>query len=169
MADIEFTKKFILTSEGGFSNNALDSGGATNKGITLATFRYYYGAAKTVNDLRNITDKQWMDIFRRGYWNKWKADDIESNKIALVLVDWYFNSGSACVRLVQQIVGATADGIVGPQTIARINAQHEEILYRKLMERRNKYYVSIVKNKPSQMAFLEGWENRLLRLAFYAR
>ena len=169
MANIEFTRQFILASEGGFSNNVLDSGGATNKGITLGTFRYYYGSKKTVNDLKNITDKQWLDIFRRGYWNKWKADEIVSDKVALVLVDWIFNSGSACIRPAQQVIGTTADGIVGPQTIAKINSQDSESLYRKLMERRNRYYVSIVKNKSSQLAFLEGWENRLLRLAFYAK
>ena len=169
MANIEYTKKFILASEGGFSNNIFDSGGATNKGITLATFRYYYGKAKTAADLKNITDKQWLDIFRRGYWNKWKADSITSDKVALVLVDWIFNSGSACIKAAQQVIGTTADGIVGPQTIARINSQNPETLYRKLMERRNKFYVSIVKSKSSQIVFLEGWENRLLRLAFYAK
>lgn len=169
MANIEYTKKFILESEGGFSNNIFDSGGATNKGITLATFRYYYGKAKTVADLKNITDTQWLDIFRRGYWNKWKADGITSDKVALVLVDWIFNSGSACIKAAQQVIGTTADGIVGTQTIARINSQNPETLYRKLMERRNKFYVSIVKSKSSQIVFLEGWENRLLRLAFYAK
>jgi lysozyme family protein len=36
---MEKLKEFILSWEGGFVNDLRDSGGATNKGVTLATFR----------------------------------------------------------------------------------------------------------------------------------
>ena len=49
--------KFILSWEGGFVNDQRDSGGATNKGVTLSTFQTVFGKDKTVKDLKNITDE----------------------------------------------------------------------------------------------------------------
>ena len=48
--------KFILSWEGGFVNDPRDSGGATNKGVTLSTFQTVFGKDKTVKDLKNIND-----------------------------------------------------------------------------------------------------------------
>lgn len=39
MAKIEPLSKFILSWEGGYVNNPNDKGGATNKGVTIATWR----------------------------------------------------------------------------------------------------------------------------------
>ncbi len=47
-------KKFILSWEGGFANDPDDLGGATNSGVTLSTYRMYYGQDKTVEDLKNM-------------------------------------------------------------------------------------------------------------------
>ncbi|TIW59571.1 MAG: hypothetical protein E5V56_10435, partial [Mesorhizobium sp.] len=46
----------VLKSEGGWSNNSADPGGATMKGVTLANFRRYVKANATKADLRKITD-----------------------------------------------------------------------------------------------------------------
>ena len=37
MAKIDSIAKFILSFEGGFVNDPVDRGGATNKGVTIAT------------------------------------------------------------------------------------------------------------------------------------
>lgn len=47
-------KKFILSWEGGFANDPDDLGGATNSGVTLSTYRMYYGQDKTVEDLKKM-------------------------------------------------------------------------------------------------------------------
>ena len=57
MEKIEKLKSFILSWEGGFVNDPRDSGGATNKGVTLSTFQTVFGKDKTVKDLTNITDE----------------------------------------------------------------------------------------------------------------
>ncbi len=46
----------VLVHEGGWANHPKDPGGATMKGVTLATFRRHYGQKMTKKDLRNITD-----------------------------------------------------------------------------------------------------------------
>ena len=57
MADYRILKPFILRWEGGFVNDPNDSGGATNKGVTIATFRKYKGESASVADLKAITDE----------------------------------------------------------------------------------------------------------------
>ena len=39
MADIKILSPFILSFEGGFVNHPNDKGGATNKGVTIATWK----------------------------------------------------------------------------------------------------------------------------------
>ena len=63
MADYRRLVPFILKKEGGFVDDPDDLGGATNKGVTFATFQYYMGKNKTIDDLKHITDDQWMVIF----------------------------------------------------------------------------------------------------------
>ena len=55
MERMEKLKSFILSWEGGFVNDPRDLGGATNKGITIATFRSVFGKDKTINYLKKIT------------------------------------------------------------------------------------------------------------------
>lgn len=49
MATKERIVKFIKDREGGFVNDPNDRGGATNKGVTLATYRKVCGSGKTVS------------------------------------------------------------------------------------------------------------------------
>ena len=58
MADAKKLIPFILKWEGGFANHPKDKGGATNKGITIATFRQYMGQDATVEQLKAMTDEQ---------------------------------------------------------------------------------------------------------------
>lgn len=152
----------VLKWEGGFVNHPNDKGGATNKGVTLSTFRKYFGKTKTVNDLKNITNEQWQYIFKKGFWDRWKADLIKNQSIAELLVDWLYNSGTWGIKYPQQVLGVVPDGVVGPKTIAAINnySSQAELFY-KLWNRRKKHYEDIVKRNPSQKVFLKGWMNRL--------
>ena len=52
MANSKILEPFILKWEGGFVNDKDDLGGATNMGVTLATYRSVFGSKKTVNDLK---------------------------------------------------------------------------------------------------------------------
>ena len=54
MANVEHLAPLILKWEGRFVNDPLDHGGATNKGVTIATYRQVYGQYKTVEDLKKI-------------------------------------------------------------------------------------------------------------------
>ena len=156
---MEKLKQFILSWEGGFVNDPRDSGGATNKGVTLATFRQVFGKSKTINDLKKITDDQWMAIFKKYYWDKWKADDIKSKQIAYLLVDWVWCSGKYGITKVQQYLKVDPDGLVGPKTIAALNALDPVKAFKDIWNCRYNYLVSISKGK--NQVFLKGWLRRL--------
>lgn len=161
MAKSEILKPFILSWEGGFANIKGDRGGATNKGITIATYRSVFGKERTVEDLKTITDIEWQHIFKSLFWNKWKADEIHSQSIANLLVDWAWNSGERYgIRIPQRVLGVKIDGIVGPKTIAAINNYpNERELFAKLWHEREDFFRRIAVG--SQKKFLKGWLNRL--------
>lgn len=167
MAKAELLKPFILRWEGGFVDDPLDRGGATNKGITIGTFRNFYGKDATVEQLKNITDEQWLHIFKSGYWDKWKADDIENQSIADIVVDWAWASGTVTsIKQVQKILGVAVDGIVGNDTLTAINIAGQRSLFAKIHSRRIEFVENIVKRDPSQARFLKGWKNRINSLTF---
>ena len=162
MANATLLMPFILRWEGGFVNDPDDSGGATNKGVTIGTFRQFYGKDKTIEDLKNITDEQWLTIFKNGYWNPWKADNINNQSIANICVDWAWASGTkTSIKQVQKILNVSIDGIVGPKTLAAINESNQKELFDKIYNARIEFINNIVKRKPSQKKFLKGWTNRI--------
>lgn len=167
MAKAELLKPFILKWEGGFVDDPLDRGGATNKGITIGTFRNFYGKDATVEQLKHITDEQWLHIFKSGYWDKWKADDIENQSIADIVVDWAWASGTVTsIKQVQKILGVAVDGIVGNDTLTAINIAGQRSLFAKIYSRRIEFVENIVRRDPSQARFLKGWKNRINSLTF---
>lgn len=107
----------VLVHEGGFVNHPSDPGGATNKGITIATFRKWVKRNGTVEDLKALTKEQAAKVYRAQYWNAVRADELPSG-IDYAVFDIAVNSGpSRAIKILQEAVGATIDGKIGPQTI----------------------------------------------------
>lgn len=156
---------FILEREGGFANVPGDFGGPTCKGVTLSTFRSFFGADKTVEDLKNMTKKQWEYIFLKGFWEKCRCGDIKNESVAYLLCDFAWHSGTkTAVKKLQEIVGVTADGIVGPQTLAAINRSNGEKVFYRFFEARQRYLYSIIGGRPASAKFETGWMRRLFAL-----
>ena len=173
MADARKLMPHVLRWEGGFVNDPLDAGGATMKGVTLATFRRFYGQGASVARLKAITDAQWLHIFKTGYWDKCLADRIVSQSVANAIVDWAYNSGPAtAAKKVQAILAEVfsvplkIDGAIGPKTIAAINGADPRRLFDEVQRSRLAFVEAIVRNKPSQVKFLNGWRNRINSLKF---
>ena len=166
MADYKRLIPFILKWEGGFVNDPLDKGGATNKGVTIGTFRQFFGADATVEQLKGITDKQWNHIFKSGYWNRWLADEIRSQSLADILVDWLWLSGSPAIKNPQRLLGVVPDGVVGPKTIAAVNAADARKLFDDIKVARVQYINDIIVRTPTNERFRRGWMSRLDGLQF---
>lgn len=164
MAKADVLKPFIISWEGGFVNDPYDRGGATNKGVTIGTFRSVYGKNKTVDDLKAITDEQWLHIFKVYFWDKWRADDIINQSVANILVDWVWASGPATIKKVQRILGVAIDGVVGPKTLAALNARNPQTLFCEIKLLRQNYINSIAVG--TQSRYKNGWTRRLNSIQF---
>ncbi len=100
------------------------------------------------------------------YWDRWKADQIKSQSLANILVDWVWGSGAHGIKIPQQLLGVTADGIVGPKTLAALNAQDPRTFFNRIKARRVQFIESIIKRTPSQAVFRAGWLRRLDSINF---
>ena len=116
MADYRKLIPIIKKWEGGWANDKDDLGGATMMGVTIGTYTNYCrrkGKGKPSNeDLRNITKEEWEDIFKTLYWDRWKADEIENQSIANILVDWVWASGVHGIKRPQRMLGANIYAII---------------------------------------------------------
>jgi lysozyme family protein len=167
MANISIFLKKVLRLEGGYVNHPNDKGGCTNKGITIHTFKSFYGNNKTCDDLKNITEKEAEEIYRKNYWNPCWGDKIACTSVACIFVDWAVNSGvKTAIKNIQKIVGTTADGIMGNKTLSAINSYNPKELFDKIKEARKNFYENIVAKNPSQKVFLKGWMNRINDFSF---
>lgn len=154
----------ILKHEGGYCGN-IDGMICTMKGVTLATYRKFFGSDKNCKDLKEITQAEWDLIFKEGYWDKWRADEINNQSIADLLVDWTWASGRYGIILPQRVLGVKDDGVVGPKTIAAINNYPDQKeLFWKLWIRRKRHFEDIAKNGKEK--FLKGWLHRLEDFAY---
>ena len=184
MAKIELLAPYIKKWEGGFVNDPADNGGATNMGVTIATFEAYCRRKAyprpTVERLKRLTEKEWADILKTMYWDLWKADGIKSQKVANILVDWVWGSGRNGIVIPQRLLGVKADGIAGEQTLQAVNNSNPDTLFQAIYDARKKFYRDITASsvakyeakigrkatekellKYTNKRFLNGWLNRL--------
>lgn len=172
MADVNKLKPFILKWEGGFVNDPDDLGGATNKGITFATYCQYRKKKRllepTVEDLKNISDAEWTEILKTMYWNRWQADRINNQSVANILVDWVWASGVHGIKRPQKLLGVTVDGIVGEKTLDSLNAQDPMAIYFAIKNDRIRFIDEICKARQANEKFRKGWLNRINDFKFEA-
>ena len=165
MADYKKLIPHILKWEGGFANDPADLGGATCKGVTLATYEAYCRKKgyprPTIERLRNMPQSQWEEIFKTMYWDRWKADSIRSQSVANMLVDWLWGSGVYAIKIPQRMLGVAVDGIVGSKTIEAVNKRAPREFFDTLKKERADYYERICISRPANRKFLKGWLNRL--------
>ena len=170
MADYKHIIPFIKRAEGGYVNDPLDAGGETNKGITYATWISVFGA-NAHDRFIAMSDADWGTIFKKNYWDKMIGDQIHSQRIAEIIVDWVWGSGIHYPEAdIQDILihafgqHITEDGQFGPATIAAINSVDEPTLWADVLAKRFWFFDQCVVSHPTNQRFLQGWKNRLNNL-----
>jgi lysozyme family protein len=172
MASFEIAyRKYILPSEGGYSNIPEDKGGETYAGIARnfhpnwPGWTYIDFVKKTKGPIARNTkfpDVQYqVDDFYLNWWNSQRFGEIKSQDVANLLFDYNVNSSSLAIKAIQRIVNVPVDGGMGPKTIAAINASDPTKVYTALKAERKAFYDSIVKRDPTQEKFYAGWMNRI--------
>ncbi|TGQ41350.1 glycosyl hydrolase 108 family protein [Mesorhizobium sp. M00.F.Ca.ET.216.01.1.1] len=147
----------VLKSEGGWSDNPADPGGATMRGVTLANFRRYVKAGATKADLKKISDAELATIYRRFYWNAVAGAELPDG-IDYAVFDFAVNSGPGrAAKYLQAVVGAAQDGRIGPATLKAISARPPGTVIDELCDAR----LAFLKRLPSWPAFGRGWFDRV--------
>lgn len=166
---VPFVDRMISRYEGGYGWNRRDPGGPTKYGITcydLADFMH-----QTMDSMA-----RWAPIVQA--MSLATADEIYDTKYAtacgfdllnagtdVVVFDFGVNSGpSRSVRYAQGIVGTTADGIIGPLTIAAINAYDPGRFVDALCDERLRFLQGL----STFDEFGPGWTARVADLRAYA-
>ena len=170
MADFDKFFPKLLAHEGGFVNDPDDPGGATNKGITMKTFRSVsrplLGIEPTLENLKALTDDQVKIIYKKEYWDKIRGDEISLQDLADIVFDFYVNAGSKASELLQitlNLLGSSLkiDGAIGKNTLYTLRCTDQLNVYRRYKQGRIEYYRKLVARNPRLRKFLNGWMNRV--------
>lgn len=160
MTDDRFPRALalVLIHEGGFVNHPRDPGGATNKGITQGTYNAWRRSkGLEIRSVRDIADAEVSVIYRSGFWDLIKADDLPPG-VAYCVFDAAVNSGPGrAVRWLQAEVGARQDGLVGPETLGRVADADPVDLLNSYCDRRLRF----MKSLRHWDAFGRGWSRRV--------
>jgi len=165
MADtFDICLAFTLREEGGYADNPADPGGATNMGITLATYRQWSDNPDLgPTQVQDMTERTARAIYRSLYWNPLRADALPAG-VDLSVFDMGVNAGIwGSAKILQRALGFTGeevDGCIGPETLGAAAKFDARTLVNDLAERQTAYYRSLFDFPTFGTAWLNRTEAR---------
>ena len=142
---------FVRAEEGGLSDDPRDPGGLTKFGISQRSYPHL--------DIRGLTREKAIDIYKTDFWDVHRCGELQP-VIGMALFDACVNQGGAAVKLLQQALAVTADGVVGPQTIAAAARRESAQVLQSFLARRAVRYAGLSAFETYGLI----WMGRLFRL-----
>lgn len=143
----------------GYVNDPDDAGGETK-----------FGIAKNANpsvDIANLTLEAAMVIYYNKYWLDANCNSMPA-PINLIHFDGCINHGTGRAnKFIQKAVGAEPDGKVGARTLKAIRESNAKDVVNSIASMREQFYLDIIKRKPSQEKFKNGWLRRISEVRDY--
>ena len=163
MSALDDCLEFTLQEEGGYVNNSRDPGGATNMGITLATYRTWCNDPHAdVAELRALPRSTATCIYGSDYWNRLRGDALPDG-LNLLVFDFAVTCGTTrSARELQAALCLPApeiDGSIGPETLLKADLAHGVDLIARLTNRQVAFYRIL----PTFSVFGNGWLARTER------
>jgi len=153
MANFEAAFEKTIKHEGGYVFDPDDNGGETKYGISASSYPNL--------NIRALTLDMAKLIYQKDYWEKIQGDRIANQQLAEQIFDMAVNSGVGMAsKIIQRIVGAEDDGIIGDKTLPFINQAGSILDDYKLW--RIKFYMDLCSSNKSQRKFLYSWIKRVL-------
>ena len=158
--DQEFARcvNVVLQKEGwdAYTNNPKDSGGPTKYGITLATLSAFRKHPCSAEEVQSLGEDEALAIYRANYWHIIAGDQLPAG-VNLMTFDCAVNQGPGhAIRWLQAAAGCSADGVIGPATLAAVTSADPAALIEKFKQERLQAYES----SPGWATFGHGWTNR---------
>jgi len=141
----------LIGNEGGYSDNPADPGGETMWGVTARVARAC-GYAGAMKDLPRDTAKH---IAKTLYWSPLYLDSFDP-RVAFQIFDANYNGGHPVIWM-QGCAKVPVDGLIGPQTIAAVQAMDPLRFILRWNSLRLRYFTSL-RTWPT---FGKGWANRI--------
>ena len=129
---------------------------ATAWGITQMTWDGAVADGIVSGSLADATREQCKAIYRANYWVPLHCDSLDPGVAFVLFNDATLSGVDAAARLLQRCVGATEDGIIGPQTLRLANAMAPSSLIDRLTTA-DETYLAALRNAPM---FIRGWDRR---------
>ncbi len=147
-----------LAREGGakYTDDPNDPGGATKYGISQRAYPNI--------DIKNLTEQQAREIYKRDYWDRIRGDEIEDQLIAENIFDTAVNMGVRTASRLAQLAADIdiVDGIIGSKSLEKLNAVSRELFLAKFTIVKIARYANICNKRPASRKYLLGWINRAL-------
>jgi lysozyme family protein len=167
MADFILAHKKVHKAEGGYSNNPNDTGNyvdgylvGSNYGISAPVLKQHLGKRPSVQDMRGLSPKVALLIYKNEYWNKIQGDYIKNQSVAHLIYDGAVNQGYSFLRTaIKKAIQEQGEEYEG------INANQ----INKLNQR--DFFISVFLNRKGRYStgkkeFRKGWINRLNEIKF---
>lgn len=149
--------RYVLQHESGYVNNPHDPGGHTNLGVTKDTWERWVGHPVSVDAIKELTIADVTPLYQDKYWDRAKCGALPVGMDYCVF-DTAVNSGPGrAIKFLQEVVGTTADGVLGPMTLRAIHAADaSEVISNYAAER-----LKFLKELTTWPTFGRGWERRV--------
>lgn len=129
---------------------------ATSYGVTEMTWATARHQGIVDHDISLATKADCAAILRVNYWNACGCPGMNPGVNLMVFNDAMVTGNGHTAKLVQRLVGATQDGVIGPQTLRLINGYPVNSLIERMRVADEAYYASLAKAP----LFLKGWTRR---------
>ena len=154
---------FTLTQEGGFVDDPYDPGGATNMGITLATYRCWdHDTALGIANVRAMSRHTAATIYYAMYWNVLSGQWLPAG-IDLSVFDFGVNAGPRCsaerLQAALGFAGEQLDGCIGQETLRAAAAANARQIIEAMAQGQADYYRGLA----TFDRFGQGWLDRTAR------
>jgi lysozyme family protein len=174
MADFAQAFQKVLKHEGGYVNDPDDPGGETYKGVArkihskwdgwyiIDTRKRQPGFPKSLDADLELQERI-KQFYEANYWDRIKGDDIINQDVAMSIFDFAVNAGvGTSASLAQMVVGENADGIIGVNSLTKINQFDPEHFLASFTIAKIVRYISIVKKRPTSQKYFYGWVRRAI-------
>ncbi len=164
-----FVERVIQRYEGGYGWDRADPGGPTNYGITcydLAEHRHQKMTSMSAwaPIVRAMPLQEAEDIYATKYASACRFNDLNSGPDCAIF-DFGVNSGSSrAIKYAQMVVGTTRDGVLGPITLAAINAMDSNKFVDDLCD----FRLHFLKGLHTWKVFGVGWTRRVADVRNYS-